>query len=314
VDLAVDGLRDLKDTPRAVVAQYYDAFLFGAHPFGRPVGGTETSLPKIGRADVVSYYREHLHPGAAILAVAGDFRTDEMRGKVESAFGGWQRGAGTPPVAPEMKPIKGRRVLLVDKADATQTYFRIGNVGVRRGDPDAEELALVNTVFGGRFTSWLMDELRTKSGLSYNAHSAFLQRRVPGPFYISSFTRADDTQKATDMALAILERLHTKGLSDVELASAKNYIRGQYPPDFESPEQLAAAIADLEFFGLDRSEINEYTRRTDAVTPADAKRVIGAHYPRKDLTTVFVGPAAKVKKTVARYGAVTEKEISTPGF
>jgi predicted Zn-dependent peptidase len=314
VDLAVDGLRDLKDTPRAVVGPYYDAFLFGSHPFGRPVGGTETSLPTIGRADVQAYYRTHLHPGVAILAVAGDFRADEMRGKIESAFGRWQRGDGTPPAAAPPKPVKGRRVLLVDKADATQTYFRIGNVGVRRGDPDAKALDVVNTVFGGRFTSWLMDELRTKSGLSYNAHSNFVQRRVPGSFYISSFTRADDTQKATDLALSILERLHTKGVSDVELASAKNYIRGQFPPEYESPGQLAGAIADLEFFGLDRAEINGHTRRTDAVTAAEAKRVIGAHYPRKDLTTVFVGPAAKVKKVVSRYGTVTEKEIAAPGF
>ena len=314
IDLSVDGLRELKDTPRVVVGQYYDAFLFGSHPFARPVGGSETSLPAIGRSDVESYYRTYLHPGTAILAVAGDFRADEMRGELESAFGAWQRGGASPPTVAAPKPVKGKHVLLVDKPDATQTYFRIGNVGVKRGEADAPALDVVNTVFGGRFTSWLMDELRTKTGLSYNAHSNFVQRRVPGSFYISSFTRADSTQRAASLALSLLERLHSTGLSDDQLTSAKNYIRGQYPPDFESPGQLASAIADLEFFGLDRATVNEHTRRTDAVTLADAKRVVATRYPRKDLTLVFVGPAAKIKKMVSRYGTLSERDIAAPGF
>lgn len=316
ISLDLDGLRDLKDTPRAVVGQYYDAYLFGSHPFARPVGGTETSLPKITRDDVVGYAQTHLRPGNAMLAIAGDFNADAMRGKIESALGSWPRGDAKQAAVAEAtpKPVKGRRVLLVDKPDATQSYFRIGNVGVAKGNPDDPALEVVNTVFGGRFTSWLMTELRTKSGLSYNAHSAFVQRRVPGSFYISSFTRVDDTQKAVDMALSILERLHTQGLSEAELASAKNYIRGQFPPDFESPGQLVSAIADLEFFGLDRAFVNDRTQRTDAVSAADAKRVIGLHYPRKDLTTVLVGQAAKIRKFAGKYGVVTEKSLSAPGF
>jgi predicted Zn-dependent peptidase len=314
VALNVDGLRDMKDNPRQVIGPYYDAFLFQGHPFGRPVGGSEISLPTITRSDVVDWYGRNVRPNATILAVAGDFATDAMRDKLAAAFGGWAKGDLKPAVAPAPKPVKGRKVLLVDKPDATQTYFRIGNVGVARGNPDEAALDVVNTVFGGRFTSWLMRELRTKAGLTYNAHSTFVERRVPGAFYISSFTRTDDTGKAVDLALDILGRLHAKGLSDAELQSARNYIRGQFPPDFETTGQLAGAMADLEFFGFDRSYINQHTQRTDAVTAAEAKRVTAAHYPQKDMVLVMVGQAAKVRKTAAKYGPVTEKSVSQPGF
>lgn len=314
IDLNVNGLKELKDTPRVVVGQYYDAFLFGSHPFARPVGGTEKSLPAITRADVQAYAQEHLRPNTAILSVVGDFKADAMRSKIEAAFGAWARGDAKAVAETAAKPVKGKRVLLVDKPDATQSYFRIGNVGVARGTPDEAALDVVNTVFGGRFTSWLMTELRTKSGLSYNAHAAFVMRHVPGAFYISSFTRVDDTQKAVDMALSILGRLHSQGLSDAELVSAKNYIRGQFPPAYEAPGQLAGAMSDLEFFGLDRAYVNEHTRRTDAITAADAKRAIAAHYPTKDLTTVLVGQAAKIRKFAGKYGTLTEKSISAPGF
>jgi predicted Zn-dependent peptidase len=310
----VNGIADLKDTPRVVVGPYYDRFLFGSHPFARPTGGTETSLPALTRADIVTFAEQHLRPNHAILAAVGDFDADVMRGKLESAFGTWPRGGDAAAATPEPKPVKGKRILVVDKPDATQSYFRIGNVGVALGTPDAAGIDVVNTVFGGRFTSWLMDELRTKSGLSYNAHAAFLQRRVPGPFYISSFTRVEDTQKAMDLALTLLERLHSKGVSEAEIASAKNYIRGQFPPDYESPGQLASTIAELEFFGLDRAWINDHTKRTDAVTLADAKRVISTRYPRKDLSIVLLGQASKVRKFASKYGTVTEKSVAEPGF
>lgn len=314
ISLGVDAIRDLKDSPRAVVGQYADAFLFQGHAFARPTGGTETSLPAIARQDVAAFYAENVRPNGAILAVVGDFDAAALRTRLEAAFGAWEKQLGEAPAGDAPKPLKGRKVLLVDKPDATQTYFRIGNVGVAKGNPDTAALDVVNTIFGGRFTSWLNTELRIKSGLSYGASSRFVERRVPGSFWISSFTRTDDTGKALDLALQVLERLHAQGPSDDEIRSAQNYIRGQFPPEFETAGQLASALAELEFFGLDRDYVNGHTRRVDAVTRGEAQRVVAGRYPRKDMAIVLVGQAAKVKKTAAKYGALTEKSISTPGY
>jgi zinc protease len=314
VKLEIDGLRDLKDTPRNAVANYFDSWLFRDHPFARRVGGTETSLPAIERDDIVRFYRRNLRPNGAILAVAGDFHSAAMRSQVEKTLGKWERGDFEPVQVAAPKPFKGRKVLLVDKPDASQTYFRFGNVGMALGAPDEAAVEVVNTVFGGRFTSWLMNEMRTKAGLTYNAHARFIRRKVPGEFYVSSFTRTDDTQAAVDMALQLLDRLHKKGISKEEIDSAQNYIRGQFPPDYETPGQLAGAIAELEFFGFDRDYINGYTGRTDAVKLADTKKAIATYYPDKNLAIVLVGQADKVRKLAGKYGPLTEKEISAPGF
>jgi len=314
VDLNVNGIREMKDNPRTVIGRYYDGFLFGSHAYARPVDGTETSVAALQVGDVKRFHADFVHPGATILSVAGDFAAADMRRKIEATFGGWKAAPVSAPATAAPAPSKGRRVLLVDKPDATQTYFRIGNLGIERGNADEPSLEVVNTIFGGRFTSWLSTELRIKSGLSYNAHSAFVRRRAPGSFYISSFTRTDDTGKAVDLALEVLERLHRTGPSEEELQSSKNYIRGQYPPDFETAGQLAGAAADLEFYGLDRDTINGFTQRTDAVTLTEAKRVIAKRYPRKDLAIVLVGQAAKVRKIASKYGAVTEKRTADPGY
>lgn len=310
----VDAIREAKDNPRAVLGEYYDSFLFGGHPFARPVGGTETSLPRITRADIQGFYRQMAQPNRTLLAVVGDFDKADMRRRLEATFGDWERGDGTSQALAVPAAVPGRRVLLVDKPDATQTYFRFGNVGVAKGHPDTAVLDLVNTVFGGRFTSWLMYEMRTQNGLTYNAHSRFIERSVPGAFYVSSFTQTSETQKAMDMALDILERLHEKGLSAEELDSARNYIRGQYPPDFETSGDLARAILELEFFGLDRDHVNGHTRRVDAVTADDVRRAIAEHYPKENLTFVVIGQASEIGTVVGRYGEVTKKDITDEGF
>ena len=44
------------------------------------------------------------------------------------------------------------------------------------------------------------------------------------------------------------------------------------------------------------------------------KRVIAAHYPDKDLAVTVIGQAAKIRKAVAKYGTLTEKSITEPGY
>ena len=70
-------------------------------------------------------------------------------------------------------------MLLIDKPDATQTYFIIAQPGIDRRNPDREALELVNTVFGGRFLSMLNEDLRVNTGLTYGANSQVEQMRLP---------------------------------------------------------------------------------------------------------------------------------------
>jgi len=77
--------------------------------------------------------------------------------------------------------VTGSKLLLVDKPDSTQTYFRVGNLGIARTNPDRVIIEIVNTLFGGRFTSMINTELRIKSGLTYGAGSGFVQWKARAP-------------------------------------------------------------------------------------------------------------------------------------
>ena len=312
---SVDAVRGAKDDPQQVLGLYYYGYLYGTHPYGRPSGGDEVSLQRIKRDAIAKFYETNYAPGNTLLAVAGEFNGAEMRKKLEDVFGGWPvRAVAAPPIAPD-PPAKGKRLLLVDKDDATQTYFAFGNVGIARNDPDRVAIRVVNTIFGGRFTSDLNEALRVESGYTYGASSFFDARKAPGPFGIFSFTKNETTGPAIDLAVQVLQKLHKNGVTDEQLKSAKSYIKGQYPPNIETSRQLAQIIATHEFYGLGDDEINQLEARVDAVTPEMAKQVIQKHFPSESLVFVLIGKASEIRAAVEKYAEKRDaRAISEPGF
>jgi zinc protease len=311
----LDGVRAAKDEARSVLGTYYDAYLYNGNGYGRTSDGDENSLTKIRRDAIVKFYESYYAPGNIIMAVAGDFQAAEMKQKLEEVFGQWPSKPVPAVKIPVLPPVKGRKLLLVDKPDATQTYFAIGNVATAAGDPDRVAIRLVNTVFGGRFTSLLNEALRVESGLTYGALSAFDPRKAPGPFGIYSYTKNESTAQAIDMALQVLQKLHKQGLTANELASAKSYIKGQFPPSIETSRQLAQIIAINEFYGLDDREINELETRIDAVTPAIAQQVIQKHFPSEDLVFTLIGKSSEVSAAVQKFAEKRDARLITePGF
>jgi zinc protease len=312
---SLDGVRAAKDEPRAVLGMYYDAYLFNGNGYGRLSDGDEISLTRIHRDAIVKFYESYYVPGNIIIAVAGDFQVAEMKKQLDEVFGQWPSKPVTPVKIPVLPPVKGKKLLLVDKPDATQTYFAIGNIATAAGDPDRVAIRLVNTVFGGSFASLLNEALRVESGLTYGVQSAFDPRKAPGPFGIYSYTKNETTAQAIDMALQVLQKLHQQGITAEQLASAKSYIKGQFPPSIETSRQLAQIIAVHEFYGQDDSEINDLEARIDAVTPAIAQQVIQKHFPADNLVFTLIGKRSEISAAVQKFAEKQDtRVISEPGF
>lgn len=315
-DRAIEFIKSAKDSdPSQIIAIYGRAWLFGQHPYGRPQGGSERSLAAITHADVVSYHAANFGADRATLVFTGDLDPKWMKQAVTQAFAGWTRAKATPVTLEPAPRVTGRRVLLVDAPGSVQTYFWLGNVGVDKRYSGRPALDLVNTLYGGRFTSILNTELRIKSGLTYGAASGFSRGTVAGPFAIRSFTQTDTTGQALDLTLETLEKLKHEPLPPEMLESARAYVLGQFPLQFETAAHWAAALSDLEFYGLGKDYIEDYGPALAKVDPAEAAAVTADAFPRPtDLVIVLIGDAAKIREVAARYGPVTEMKLSDPVF
>ncbi len=314
----LDNIKAAKDQPQMAVRQHFDAYFFGKeHPYGKPMMGDEAALAQITRAEVEAFHKKQFVGRNLIVTVTGDFDPKTIEAKMKGLVGTLPAGeAYAWKKYPAVKAGAGARLLLVDKTDATQTYFMIGQPGIDRTNPDRTALELVNTLFGGRFTSMLNDSLRVDSGLTYGASSVVEQDRLPGSIFISTFTKNESTEKAIDLALAQLTKLRTVGINAEQLASAKAYVKGLYPTQrLETSDQLANVLTDLELFGLNRGEVDDFISRIDAVTVEQANAVAKKYYQTEGLVFVLVGKAAEIRKSVGKYAKeMVEVPITKAGF
>ncbi len=311
----IEFIKAVKDSePADLIDAYGRAMLFAGHPYARPVHGSESSLAQVTHAHVRHYYRAHFGADRLILVLAGDLDVHQAEDAVRGAFASWPRSVARPPLGPPAG-LAGRRVLLVDAPGAAQTHFWIGAAGVDRKYPRRAALDLVNTLFGGRFTSLLNAELRIKSGLSYGARSSFVRGSVAGEFAIRSFVETASTARAIRLALQALERLHREGVSAEMLSSARAYTLGQYALGLETAADWAAALAEIEFFGLGTGYIDDYPTRLAEVDPQLARAVICEAFPTPDqMTFVVIGDAARLAGQLAEFGDVVPMRLTDPDF
>ena len=219
---SIDELRVAKDSQlRALVPIYGNRFLFADHPYGNSLDGDEESLAKITAADVRDYYANYFGGDRLIIAMAGDFDSAAIVEQLSAAFADWPAASAVLPAVAAPVASTGRKVLLIDKPGAAQSYFWIGNVGVGINYASRAELNIANTLFGGRFTSMLMDELRTKAGLTYGASSSLRREAAGGSLAMISYTKTDSTTEAIDLALSLLEKLRQEGVADEMIDRAR---------------------------------------------------------------------------------------------
>lgn len=310
----MDAAKALKDNAQGSIGSYFRATFFGgAHPYGNPPD--EMSYSRMTRQDIADYHSRFYCGKNMLIVVTGDFDSSAAKTKLAQVFGA--APSGTEYAWGKAPPLARRgQVLLIDKPDATQTYFQIAQPGVDRKNPDRTTLEVINTLFGGRFTSMLNDALRVNSGLTYGASSQLEQNRLPGAIVISTYTKTDTTTQAIDMALDVLKRLNERGITAAQLASAKAYVKGLYPTRrLETMDQLAALIGEIELYGLGRDEVDGYFGRIDAITLDQANATIKKYYKTDDLSFVILGAADKIREQVKKYDPhLREVSIKTEGW
>lgn len=299
------SLDGLKEEPGAVASMVFTRTVFDEHPYGRQYQGTRESLNRMRRKDLQSFHRSTFVPNGAVLAVVGDFAADTMLVRLRTVFGGWKRGdtAATPLPAPAR--ITGRKVVLVDKPDATQVQIRVGNTSIDVRSPDAITAMVANTVLGGGFTSRLVEELRVKRSLTYGAGSGFSTALYGGSFSASTFTKNESAAEAVDVLLGELRKYREKGATQEELQRSQNYLAGSFARSLQSPGALAGRITDVEFYRFPADHLMTYIERLRKVSRADVQRIAASEVPAEDLLLVLLGPASTLRTVAEAYGPVT---------
>jgi len=172
----------------------------------------------------------------------------------------------------------------------------------------------MNTLFGGRFTSWLGTEMRIKRGLTYGAGSGFQSYRNGGVFQANSYTRNEKIGEMLDILFDLLKKARTEGFSAVEVESSRNYVLGQFPPTLEANAAKAGSFVRLALYNLGFDYYDKYLAGIQATTQASVNEAAVKLIPDGNYVLVVVGKAAEIRDQLKKYGVWAEKKISDAGF
>ena len=289
-------LLQLRDQGAAIASIAFPAIIYGsAHPYGAPAQGTEASVKALTTGDLQSYYEANFRPNNATLIVVGDVTPAQVEQKINALFGSWQP-ADIHQLNYSEPPKSGTTtIFLIDKPGAAQSSFRIGAVGVPRSTRDYFALTVMNTILGGSFTSRLNQNLRETRGFTYGAGSRFDMRRAAGPFLASAEIV---TAKSDSALLEFMKELSgiRQPVPPAELSRAKRYLQLQLPGNFETTQQIAAALVPVALYGLPLDYFNNYVQNIEGVTQADVARVAQQYINPGSLAVVIVGDRKTIEQ------------------
>ena len=288
-------LQGEKDEPGVVAGKAFDEIVFKGHPYSRPANGTEETVARITRNDIVEFHETFYRPNRTIMAIVGDIREFEALELVNKHFGRWTRKDGTVPTFSAPAPLQQPVLKLIDK-DLTQANVILGHVGIDRRNPDFYAVSVMNYILGGGgFSSRLVNRIRDEQGLAYDVDSGFAANVMPGPFTISLQTRNGAANQAIASALQEITRIRALPVSDQELADAKAYLVGSFPLRLDTTGKLAGLLTVVELHGLGLSYFQDYPKAIQAVTKDDVLRVAQKYLHPDKYALVVVAKQAEAK-------------------
>jgi zinc protease len=287
-----------RDEARAQASVMFSREVYGeTHPYGVSAIGDEPAIRSLSVEDLQRFFSRYYRPNNAFLVVVGDVNVQLMKPKLETVFGGWKAGTVAPVPFPAITQKEKRTVTLVDKPGAAQTEMRIGRVGSPRVTDDYYALVVLNTIFGGSFSSRLNQNLREAHGYTYGASSSFAFRLQAGPFLAGASVHTAKTDSALMELLKELDGI-MKPVPAEELDRAKNYVALGFPGDFQTVHDIALRLEEMMMYDLPETYFNTYIGRILAVTKEDVQRVAKKYMDPEKMTVVLVGDRKEIQEKI----------------
>lgn len=279
------------DDPEYLANAVFDRLVYGFNGYGMPDSGTPATMAGLTRNDLIAFHQKYFAPNNAILAIVGDVTAAEAFDTARKVFDDWKPRD----VARERfvePPNSARRVIVIDKPDSVQTEIRVGNIGIRRNDPDYMALNLAVRILGGEGSNRLHQVLRTERALTYGAQADMNTRKDSGDIAAETNTRSDATGEVVRLIVDEMWRLQRERVSEAELAAAKAYLTGSFPLTIETPDSIALQVLNAVFFGLPLEQLQTFRERVNRVTVDDIERVARFYLKPDAVSVVLVGNAS----------------------
>jgi len=300
--LQIAAIQREKVTPRSMALRVFPGLLYGPrHAYGNPLtgSGTEASVSKLTRDDLVKFHETWFKPNHATLIVTGDTTLSEVTPKLEKLLDGWKQGnipaknIGTVEYRP--KPV----VYLLDRPGAIQSVILAGEIAPPRNNPDEIAIEAMNDMLGGNFGARINMNLREDKHWSYGASSFYWDARGQRPFVVFAPVQTDKTKESlAEIDKELRGILGAKPPTAEELAKVQANETLSLPGSRETMGEVANSIETLVEYGLPDDYYDKFAGRVRALQVSDIEAIAKRVVRPDNLTWVIVGDRTKIEAGV----------------
>lgn len=255
-----------------MVARLANDVYFGAHPYARNSGGTISGLKAITKKDMTDFVKTNFTRQNLVVATAGNLNADEATAIIDKIFADLPldgREYQLDDVTPPETPIK-----IAYEMDSPQSAVQMIWPSFPQSDPDYHAMRVMNHILGGGgFSSYLMDEVREKKGLTYGIYSQPVNMDYADYMMIQSATSPENIAPMTQAVSDVLTKLKTQNVDAQLLDDAKSYLIGSLPLRFASTLSLSGTAIRMQLDGRDINALDNWADKISAVTADDVMRV-----------------------------------------
>nr|WP_261575700.1 pitrilysin family protein [Frankia gtarii] len=290
-----------RSQPAVIAREALLGRLFGDHPYAIGIPDPIV-VGQVGPADVRALHAERVSPAGAILTLVGDVSPERALNAVSAALGDWsgRPAAGAPPL-PELRTGP---IVIVDRPGAVQTNIRLGGAALDRSTPGYPAQRLASTIFGGYFSSRLVNNIREDKGYTYSPRSSIDHYQVGSRFTVAADVATEVTGPALLEILYELGRLAVLPPTQDELDAARQYAVGTLAIGSATAAGLASTLSALAGVGMGVEYLRDHPRALAEVTAADVQAVAADLLAPTGLVTVLVGDKSKITKAVGALGLI----------
>jgi predicted Zn-dependent peptidase len=290
-----------EDEPQDRVHDVLAEAIYGDHPLGRRVLGRADVIAGVPVPEIAEYHGARYTTENIVVAAAGHVDHADIVGLSEKLLAGAAPGPGT---GPDANGASEQARLRFYEKDTEQYHICFGGPGIPRADERRFVLGILDTVFGGAVSSRLFREVREKRGLAYSVGS-YTSEYVDRGFVATYVgTRADNVAEACDIIGRELGAIHAGGVTDDELARAKEHVKGRMVLGLEATGARMSRLARGILFDVPLLSLDEMLERVDAVTSDEVAELANELYDPSRFAAACVGPDEECFKAAA--GAVSE--------
>jgi len=289
-EVVLEEISSVNDTPEELVFEDFDRYLFGKHPLGRPILGTEESVGNFSGSDLGAFMTGLYQPENMFLTATGNIRHGDLMKLAERCFSTLVPGNGK---ARQRNPFQTERHRPFNrsiKKRIHQAQIVLGTA-IARNDHSFYSLMVLNTLLGNGMSSLLNLELREKLALAYSTYSsvAFFDELTVMNVYAG--TDGNKTSQALDVLGAVLKSRELFAPQEEELLVAKSKLLGSLFMGTEKMTRRMSHLAtDLSYFGR-HVPLAEKTAAIEAVSVDDISAAARMLLQEAPLSTLVYKPS-----------------------